>query len=117
MALLEDGDYSDLITYLAGLFSIKKVPSITMDEYTIKYHSTVILQGMTGDSEYEITRYPEKDEREAVKIINLEVWGILPEKQCMVSINWDWVKIEPDVELKAAKAFVDKLDMSTFRYF
>ncbi len=115
--LLQDGDYSDLVTYLTGLFSIKKVPSIEMDQYTIKYHSTIILQGMSGDSEYEITRYPEKDEREAVKVINLEVNGISSGKARMVSINWDWVKIEPDVALKDATAFVDKLDMSTFRYF
>ena len=88
-----------------------------MDQYTIKYHSTVILQGMSGDSEYEITRYPEKEEREAVKIIKLEVSGISPDADRMVSINWDWVRIEPDVDIRDATAFVDKLDMSTFRYF
>lgn len=88
-----------------------------MDEYTIKYHSAVILQGMSGDSEYEITEYPEKEEREAVKIINLEVWGISPESKQMVSINWDWVRVEPDADFINARAFVDKLDMSTFRYF
>ncbi|AKA49336.1 hypothetical protein IX51_09735 [uncultured archaeon] len=115
--MLEDGDYSDLVTYLTGLFSIKKIPEVAMDQYGIKYSSAVILQGMSGDSEYEITRYPEKDEREAVKIINLEVSGIVPDVTCKVSINWDWVSITPEIDEKDATAFVDKLDMSTFRYF
>lgn len=115
--LLQDGDYSDLIAYLTGLFSIKKVPEISMEQYTIRYVSTVILQGMSGDSEYEITRYPEKEEREAVKIIRLDVSGIGPEITCRVSINWDWVEICPAIGMKEATAFVDRLDTSTFRYF
>lgn len=115
--LLQDGDYSDLVTYLTGLFSIKKIPEISMDQYGIKYDSAVILSGMSGDSEYRIDRYPEKDEREAVKVINLKVTGIEPDTTCDVSINWDWVRFTPDIDEKNATAFVDKLDMSTFRYF
>lgn len=115
--LLQDGDYSDLVTYLTGLFSIKKIPEISMDQYGIRYHSAVILEGMSGDSEYEIERYPEKPEREAVKLINLDVSGISPDLVCRVSINWDYVEFSPDVDERSATAFVDKLDMSTFRYF
>lgn len=115
--LLEDGDYSDLVTYLTGLFSIKKVPEIALDQYRIKYSSAIILQGMSGESEYEIKRYPDKDEREMVKIINLEVSGIVPDLVCKVSINWDWIRISPDLDMEYATSFVDRLDMSTFRYF
>lgn len=115
--MLQDGDYSDLVTYLSGLFSIKRIPEISMDQYSIRYHSAVILGGMSGENEYSIESYPEKAERETVKIINLDVSGIADGIVCRVSINWDWVKFSPDVDEKDATAFVDKLDMSTFRYF
>ncbi len=116
--LLKDGDYSDLVAYLTGLFSIKKIPEVAMVPYSIRYVSCVLLRGMSGDREETIEGYPDRDERENVKTINLDVTGIIaPDKICRVSINWDWVRFDPDVGEDDAEAFVDKLDMSTFRYF
>lgn len=116
--MLQDGDYSDLLTYLAGLFSIKKIPEITMVPYSIRYVSTVILRGMSGDSEETVEHYPGREERENVKVINLDVTGIIaPDVICRVSISWDWVKFSPDIDVKDATGFIEKLDMSTFRYF
>lgn len=113
-----DGDFADLVAYFTGLFGIKKIPEISMDHYSIMYKSTVVLQGMTGDSEYTTTGYPEKTEREAAKTINLEITGLIaPDASCLVSINWDWITFHPEVEDRTGEAFVDRLDQATFRFF
>lgn len=113
-----NGDYSDLVTYLIGLFSIKKIPEVAMVPYSIRYVSCVLLRGMSGNREETIEGYPDRDERENVKVINLDVTGIIaPDVICRVSISWDWIKFKPEIDENDATAFVEKLDMSTFRYF
>ena len=114
---LQDGDYSDLIIYLSGLFGIKKVPEIGIERFNIKYDSAVVLEGPNPGQEYQISRYPEKEERERLKCIILNVSGLIDSVDTKVSINWESVEFSPDPDIGMAEAFIDVLDCSTFRYF
>lgn len=110
-------DYSDLVTYLTGLFSIKKIPEILVDRFRMRYISCFVLDGPETDAGKLITRFPEDDERDRIKYVNFSVSGLHPEKNSTVRINWDSVDIEPDIDEKIANDYIDVLDRSTFRYF
>lgn len=110
-------DYSDLVTYLTGLFSIKKIPEILIDRFLVKYVSCFILDGPESSTGELAKRFPEDDERDRIKFVNFEVTGLYPGEKSTVSINWDYIEIKPDIDMKAATDFVDVLDRSTFRYF
>lgn len=114
---LEQGDYADLITYLSGLFSIKKVPQIMIDKFVIKYKSSIVLSGWGNGQEYEISRYPDKDERERMKSLTLIVDGLLDSAESQVTLNWESVEFLPDPDFQKAEELIDVLDRSTFRYF
>lgn len=115
--LLTGEDYSDLVTYLTGLFSIKKIPEILVDRFRIRYVSCFILEGPESTNGELAERFPENDERDRIKYVNFEVAGLHPEEKSTVTINWDSIEIEPDIDQKTAIDFVDVLDRSTFRYF
>ncbi len=115
--LLTGEDYSDLVTYLTGLFSIKKLPEILVDRFRIRFVSCFILDGPESTSGKLAERFPEKDERDRIKFVNFEVSGLHPAQKSTVTINWDSIEIKPDLDPKSATDFVDVLDRSTFRYF
>lgn len=110
-------DYSDLVFYLTGLFSIKKIPEILVDSFRMRYESCFVLAGPDTDEGEVITRFPENDERDRIKYVCFEVSGLHPGKISTVKINWDSIEIEPDVDEKVAQDYIDVLDRSTFRYF
>lgn len=110
-------DYSDLVTYLTGLFSIKKISEILVDRFRIKYVSCFILEGPDSNGGELAERFPENDERDRIKYVVFEVSGLHPQTKTVVRINWDSIEIDPDVDMKIATDFVDVLDRSTFRYF
>lgn len=110
-------DYSDLVTYLTGLFSIKKIPEILVDRFRMRYLSCFVLDGPETDEGELITRFPEDDERDRIKYVNFHVTGLHPEKESIVRINWDSVDIQPDIAENVARDYIDVLDRSTFRYF
>lgn len=114
---LQEGDYSDLITYLSGLFGIKKIPAIEIENFRISYSSALILRSAAPGDEYIINRYPEKDERERMKSISLKVLGLSESGEITVTINWESVDFTPDPQRGMAETFIDVLDRSTFRYF
>lgn len=115
--LLKGEDYSDLVTYLTGLFSIKKIPEILIDRYRIRYASSFILEGPDTESGELVSRFPEDDERDRIKFVDFTVKGLSPSGEAKVRINWDSIEITPDIEDRVARDFVDLLDRSTFRYF
>lgn len=110
-------DYSDLVTYLTGLFSIKKIPEILVDRFYIKYRSCFILNGPDTMEGEIIERFPEDDERDRIKYVVFHVRNLHPTELSVVQINWDSIEITPDIDSNVAKDFVDVLDRSTFRYF
>ena len=110
-------DYSDLVTYLTNLFSIKKIPEILVDRFKMRYKSCFILEGPESEKGELISRFPEDDERDRIKYVTFSVWGLHPSEEATVVINWDSIEIVPDIDLKSAHDFVDVLDRSTFRYF
>ena len=115
--LLTGEDYSDLVTYLTGLFSIKKIPQILVDRFMVRYTSCFILEGPDSEKGELVTRFPEDDERDRIKFVKFNVKGLHPTEESTVTINWDSIEIIPDIDIKIAKDFVDVLDRSTFRYF
>ncbi len=115
--LLTGEDYSDLVTYLTGLFSIKKIPEILVDRFRIRYKSCFILDGPESSTGELADRFPEEDERDRIKFVNFEVSGLHHGQKSSVTINWDSIEIKPDLDIKIATDFVDVLDRSTFRYF
>ncbi len=114
---LTGDDYSDLVTYLTGLFSIKKIPEILVDRFILTYNSCYILDGADSDRGELIQRFPEDDERDRIKYVVFDVRNLHPTEDSVLRINWDSIEITPDVDMKVAKDFVDVLDRSTFRYF
>ncbi len=114
---LTGDDYSDLVTYLTGLFSIKKIPEILVDRFLMKYNSCYILDGPDSDKGELIQRFPEDDERDRIKYVVFDVKHLHPTEDSVVRINWESIEITPDIDQKVAKDFVDVLDRSTFRYF
>lgn len=115
--LLSGEDYSDLVTYLTGLFSIKKIQEILVDRFLMKYDSCFVLAGPESEDGELISRFPEDDERDRIKYVVFTVKGLHPTETARVRINWDSIEIEPGVDEKVAYDFVDVLDRSTFRYF
>ncbi len=110
-------DYSDLVTYLTGLFSIKKIPEILVDRFKIRFESCFILEGPDSEAGELVKRFPEDDERDRIKYVTFNVKGLDANGDSTVTINWDYIEISPDVDEKIAHDFVDVLDRSTFRYF
>ncbi len=110
-------DYSDLVTYLTGLFSIKKIPEILVDRFRMRYVSCFILDGPDSEKGELVERFPEDDERDRIKYVIFNVKGLHETNNTTVKINWDSIEIFPDVDEKIARDFVDVLDRSTFRYF
>lgn len=115
--LLTGEDYSDLVTYLTGLFSIKKIPEILVDRFKVRFLSCFILEGPESSSGELVQRFPEDDERDRIKFVTFEVTGLQPGQKSTVTINWESIEIIPDIDIKVATDFVDVLDRSTFRYF
>ncbi len=115
--LLNDGDYSDLLIYLAGLFSIKKIGEISIDKYQIRYESSFLIEGASNENGFETRNFPENNQRDKIKSMTLSVRGVDNGNDSTVKITWDYVEIEPDVNVKAAREFIEILDRSTFRYF
>jgi|GEM_PF-1899850 hypothetical protein len=114
---ISEGDYYDLITYMAGLFGIKKLPEVSIDKYRIKYgKASIVKSADTGEVEH-IKRFPEKHERDRIKSLSLEVSGITPGNKMNVDINWDFVEFTPETNIRDAREFLEVLDRSTFRYF
>ncbi|MCL5802552.1 MAG: hypothetical protein ACYCSA_10600 [Thermoplasmataceae archaeon] len=114
---ISEGDYYDLITYLTGLFGIKKIPEVSIDKYKIKFDkASIVVSADTGELCH-IDRFPEKEERDKIKSLSLEVSGISPGNRMNVSINWDFVEFQPDPNVRDAREFLEVLDRSTFRYF
>lgn len=114
---LTDGDYSDLVTYLTGLFQKKNMRHISIDRYGIDYHSCFVIDDLGTLDGHQSHSYPSSDEKDRIKSIRLKVTGINGRAYHIVDIGWDSVTIEPDVHPKLAREFVDVLDRSTFRYF
>ncbi|MEM0157831.1 MAG: hypothetical protein QXN26_07235 [Thermoplasmataceae archaeon] len=115
--ILSDGDYSDLVTYLTGLFNIKKIKSVTIDRYTISYGSCYIIDDLDTASGHTTDEFPSDNEKDRVKSLLLHVSGINGRSSNTVEIGWDSVRIDPDVHPRLARDFIDMLDRSTFRYF
>lgn len=110
-------DYSDLVTYLTGLFSIKKIQEILVDRFRMRYESCFVLNGAETDEGALITRFPEDDERDRIKYVTFSVSGLKADTKSTVRINWDSVEITPDIDMNIARDYIDVLDRSTFRYF
>ena len=89
---ISEGDYYDLITYIAGLFGIKKLPEVSIDKYRIKYGKASIVKSADTGEVIHIDRFPEKHERDRIKSLSLEVSGITPGNKMSVDINWDYVE-------------------------
>jgi hypothetical protein len=115
--ILSDGDYSDLVTYLTGLFNIKQIKSVTIDRYTISYGSSYVIDDLDTAEGHITDEFPNENEKDRVKSVVLHVSGINGRSTNTVEIGWDSVRIEPDVHPRLAMDFIDLLDRSTFRYF
>ena len=114
---ISEGDYYDLITYLTGLFGIKKIPEVSIDKYKIKFGRASLIKSADTGETLNIERFPEKEERDRIKSLSLEVSGISPGNRMSVDINWDFVEFSPEPNVKDAREFLEVLDRSTFRYF
>ncbi len=107
-------DYSEVLAYLANLFALKRIPSITVDRYTIAYRSCSI---MSGNEELIIREFPEKSEVDRIMSLELglAVEGI--EEDYSMKITWESVEINPEMDSAIMQDFLSLLDRSTFRYF
>ena len=115
--ILRDGEKSELIVYLAGLYQKKQLREVTIDSYAVKYSSCVIIDSFDSNETHESMEFPEPDEKDRIKSISIRVSGLNGSGSNMIHIDWDSVSIEPDVHPRLAREFIDVLDRSTFRYF
>ncbi len=114
---LTDGDYSDLVVYLAQLFQKKNMKVFNIDRYRIEYDSCFVIDNLDTLDGHLKAEFPKSDEIDRLKSLDLIVGGMNGNSMYRVNISWDSVTIEPDVHPKLAREFVDVLDRSTFRYF
>ena len=114
MAVRVSDDYSEVLAYLANLFALKRIPSITLDRYTITYRSCSI---MNRNEEVIIREFPEKNavDRLMSLELGLAVKGI--EGDYSMKITWEFVEINPEMDSAIMQDFLSLLDRSTFRYF
>ncbi len=111
-----EGDYSDVLTYLANLFSIKRIEGVDIDRFRVSYSGCdVIRDASTGSSEH-ITHMPERDDVDRIKLLSLNVDGI-GDSRIQVNIGWDSVVFIGNPDGEIARYFLEVLDKSTFRYF
>lgn len=114
---LTDGDYSDLVVYLAQLFHKKNMRTFLIDRYRIEYVSCFVIDDLDTMEGHRKNEFPDSDEIDRLRSLAVAVTGISGNSACRIEISWDSVTIEPDVHPKLAREFVDVLDRSTFRYF
>lgn len=111
-----EGDYSDVLTYLANLFSIKKIRTISIDRFTISYSRCDIITDSTKGTSSVVDQIPGKDDVDRIRSLDLEVEGI-DNSSVTITIGWDSV-FSPSVTSKEKlEYFLEILDKSTFRYF
>ncbi len=113
MAVRVEDDYSDVLVYLCNLFSIKRVPSITVDRYRIDFGSFSYAES----GNLAVTDFPERGSAERISRINLLVTSETFPGEVKVEFAWDHADFAGDIDRKAATEFLDVLDRSTFRYF
>ena len=114
MSVRVNDDYSEVLAYMANLFAVKRIPSITMDRYTITYRSCSV---MNRNEEIIISEFPEKSEVDRIMSLDLglAVEGI--EENYSMRITWEYVEINPEMDSAIMQDLLSLLDRSTFRYF
>ncbi len=114
MSVCVNDDYSEVLAYMANLFALKRIPSITMDRYTITYRSCAMMSGI---EEMIIREFPEKSAVDRIMSLELglAVEGI--EDDYSMKIMWEFVEINPEIDSTIMQDFLSLLDRSTFRYF
>ncbi len=112
---LDHEDYSDLVFYLAGMFSIKRMREIPMDIFIIHYKGSTVITGPDQDGSYFTEDFPEKGMQDHVKSISLTVECPSRSENFSVLLAWDHADL--GIETDTGPQFMDFLDRSTFRYF
>ncbi len=111
-----EGDYADVLTYLANLYSIKKIRSVAIDRFTVSYSSAEVITDVSSGSTRTVEEMPEKDDVDRLKSIELEITG-LEDHVVTLKIGWDSVTADPVSDRDRLLYFLEVLDKSTFRYF
>ncbi|MHB8396240.1 MAG: hypothetical protein ACYDAZ_05015 [Thermoplasmataceae archaeon] len=114
MAVRVSDDYSEVLAYLANLFALKRIPSITLDRYTITYRSCSV---MNRKEKTIIREFPKKSEVDRIVSIELGITVDGIEEDYSMKITWEYVEIIPEMDSAIMQDFLSMLDRSTFRYF
>jgi aspartyl aminopeptidase len=112
---LDNEDYSDLVFYLAGMFSIKRMRDIQMDIFIIHYKGSTLISGPEHEDALFTEDFPEKGMQDHVRDISMNVECPSRSENFSVLIAWDHAEI--GIESDTGIQFMDFLDRSTFRYF
>lgn len=111
-----EGDYADVLTYLANLYSIKKIRSIDIDRFKVSYKQCEIIMDVSSGSTRTLEEMPEREDVDRMKSMVLIVDGI-EESPVTVKLSWDSVKADQITDAGSLQYFLEILDKSTFRYF
>lgn len=111
-----EGDYADVLAYMANLFSIKKIETVSVDRYTISYRQAEVVVDPGAGTSRTVEGFPEKEDVDRIKSIDLDVGGI-EDQMIMIRIGWNSVIADHVSDRKKLQNFLDILDKSTFRYF
>lgn len=111
-----EGDYSDVMTYLGNLYSIKRIRTVEIDVYRITYSSSEIISDSSTGMTDSTGQIPEKDQIDRLRFLELQVEGITDVPQKII-IGWNSVAAPDIADRSKLLDFLEVLDKSTFRYF
>ncbi len=111
-----EGDYSDVLTYLAQLFGKKRLKKVEIAGYEIEYDSCTLL-AHPGSNSKTTREFPPSDEIDRVSSLVLLCKIIKGGGPVLVTITWDFYSFVPDIPAETAEKFISMIDTSTFRYF
>lgn len=111
-----EGDYSDVLVYMARLFAIKKIREIKIDRFSVAWNAALVITDITEGATSRIVDLPDIDDVDRLKALELRVGG-LTDTEVTVTIDWDSVTVSNVDNQEIIDYFLDVLDKSTFRYF
>lgn len=111
-----EGDYSDVLAYMARLFAIKKIREIKIDRFSVAWNAALVITDITEGATSRIVDLPDIDDVDRLKALELRVGG-LTDTEVTVTIDWDSVTVSNVDNQEIIDYFLDVLDKSTFRYF
>ncbi|MEM0158850.1 MAG: hypothetical protein QXV22_05175 [Thermoplasmataceae archaeon] len=112
-----EGDFYDLLVYFSNLFAHKKIKEIQIEPYVVEYDGYYPVAASAEMDQNFLSSFPSKDDVDRIGALRLSVRNLIAESSVSVTLGWESITYDPEVDRKLIERMIDVFDRSTFRYF